>query len=137
MKSKGIIISFVIIILIALAVFLATRAGSGSAQQQPATPDNGAASVYEAEPIANDTSADKTFTMADVEAHHDASSCYTAINGAVYDVTDWISRHPGGSKAILGLCGTDGSSAFDAQHGGQARPEQELATLKIGTLANQ
>lgn len=74
-------------------------------------------------------------TMAQVKQHNSASSCYTAINGDVYDVTSWISQHPGGAQAILSLCGTDGSAAFDAQHGGQRRPASELASFKIGTLA--
>jgi cytochrome b involved in lipid metabolism len=76
-----------------------------------------------------------TYTMAQVQAHNSASSCYTTINGAVYDLTQWIDEHPGGPQAILSLCGTDGTQAFENQHGGQARPEQELASLKIGTLA--
>ncbi len=79
-------------------------------------------------------SADKTYTMADVAQHKDRSSCWTTINGGVYDVTSWISMHPGGEQAILGLCGNDGSDAFNGQHGGQRRPEAELATFKIGTL---
>jgi hypothetical protein len=36
--------------------------------------------------------------------------------------------------AILSLCGKDGTVAFNAQHGGQGRPETELASFKIGTL---
>lgn len=74
-------------------------------------------------------------TMATVMQHNSASSCYTAINGSVYDVTSWINQHPGGAQAILSLCGTDGSAAFNAQHGGQARPANELASFKIGALA--
>lgn len=75
-----------------------------------------------------------TFTFAQVRTHNSASSCYTTIHGSVYDVTSWIDQHPGGAQAILSLCGTDGSAAFDAQHGGQRRPEAELASFKIGTL---
>ncbi len=76
----------------------------------------------------------KSYTLAEVAVHKDSKSCWTAINGGVYDVTAWISQHPGGSGPILALCGKDGSSAFDNQHGGQRRPEQELAGFKIGTL---
>lgn len=76
-----------------------------------------------------------TFTASDVAAHKDATSCYTSISGSVYNLTTWISRHPGGEKAILSLCGKDGTQAFMDQHGGQGRPEKELATFKIGTLA--
>lgn len=73
------------------------------------------------------------YTMAQVQAHNTASSCYTAISGSVYDLTSFISQHPGG-PVITTLCGTDGTAAFMAQHGGQGRPERELASLKIGTL---
>ena len=77
-----------------------------------------------------------TYTMAQVAQHNSGGSCWTAINGNVYDVTSWIGQHPGGSGAILSLCGIDGSAAFNGQHGGQGRPAQELASFQIGTLSN-
>jgi cytochrome b involved in lipid metabolism len=80
------------------------------------------------------TTKSSTYTLADVAKHNGVSSCWTTINGGVYDVTSWINQHPGGRDAILSLCGKDGSSAFINQHGGQARPEAELASFKIGTL---
>ena len=73
--------------------------------------------------------------MAQVEQHNSSSSCWTAINGKVYDVTEWISEHPGGPEHIIPLCGTDGSAAFNAQHGGQSAPAAELASFYIGDLA--
>ena len=76
------------------------------------------------------------YTLADVATHSTRASCWTAINGKVYDVTNWIGQHPGGAQAILGLCGKDGSDAFNGKHGGQARPAAELATFLIGTLSN-
>ncbi len=75
-----------------------------------------------------------SYSMADVATHKDGTSCWTTINGGVYDVTSWINQHPGGPGAILSLCGKDGSSAFTDQHGGQMQPEQELASFKIGVL---
>ncbi len=75
-------------------------------------------------------------TMATVAQHNTKTSCYTAINGSVYDVTSWISQHPGGSAAIISLCGKDGTAGFTGQHGGQGRPASELAAYKIGALAN-
>lgn len=75
-----------------------------------------------------------SYIMADIVTHKDGTSCWITINGGVYDVTSWINQHPGGPEAILSLCGKDGSSAFDNQHGGQMRPEQELAGFKIGVL---
>ena len=56
-------------------------------------------------------------------------------DGNVYDLTQWISRHPGGPDKIIPLCGTDATSAFHNQHDDQARPNNQLATFKVGTLA--
>lgn len=77
----------------------------------------------------------KTFTMLEVALHADATSCYSVVNGAVYDLTNWITKHPGGQQAIKGLCGKDGTSAFTGKHGGQQKPETTLAGFKIGVLA--
>ncbi len=76
----------------------------------------------------------KSYTLSEVKLHNTKASCWTAVNGSVYDVTSWISRHPGGAQAITSLCGIDGSSAFNGQHGGQARSASELASFKIGVL---
>lgn len=76
-------------------------------------------------------------TMSSVTQHNSAGSCWSAINGNVYDLTSWISRHPGGAQAILSLCGTDGSAAFTTQHGGQRRPADELKGFLLGPLASQ
>lgn len=75
-----------------------------------------------------------SYTAAEVAANNNASSCWTIVNNTVYDVTSFISQHPDGSEKILSICGIDGSSAFDTQHAGQPRPEQELSSLKIGIL---
>lgn len=81
------------------------------------------------------TSSPSGYTLAEIAAHATAASCWSAINGTVYDLTSWISQHPGGEGAILSICGKDGSAAFNNQHGGQSRPEKILATYKIGLLA--
>lgn len=75
-----------------------------------------------------------TYTAADVATHTDASSCWTIIDGDVYDLTKAISKHPGGPQAILGLCGKDGTQAFRNQHDHNPRQENALANYKIGTL---
>jgi cytochrome b involved in lipid metabolism len=75
-----------------------------------------------------------SYTLAEVATHNTSASCWTVVSGNVYNVTSWISAHPGGSSAIKGMCGVDASSAFNGQHGGQSRPVSELAGFKIGTL---
>jgi predicted heme/steroid binding protein len=83
---------------------------------------------------ASPTSSPATYTLSEVAAHSTPGDCWSAINGKVYDLTRWIDQHPGGPQQIIDLCGTDGSAGFDAQHGGQARPEQELAQFLVGSV---
>jgi cytochrome b involved in lipid metabolism len=77
---------------------------------------------------------EETFRMAEVATHDSKSSCWTAIRGAVYDLTDWVGKHPGGEEAIASLCGKDGTQSFVAQHEGQENPESVLAGYRIGAL---
>lgn len=74
------------------------------------------------------------YSQSQVAQHASGTSCWTSISHNVYDLTQWINQHPGGSGPILGLCGHDGTTAFLAQHGGQGRPEQELKQFYIGVL---
>ncbi len=78
------------------------------------------------------TSTLPSYSLADVSVHNSKSSCWTIINGNVYDLTKWIAQHPGGEGAILSICGKNGSSAFDNQHGTSGRSEQILKTFQIG-----
>ena len=74
------------------------------------------------------------YTMTQVRANNSASNCWSVIDDSVYDLTKWINSHPGGSGAIVGLCGTDGSSSFNARHGGQSSPKSTLAGYLLGPL---
>ena len=74
------------------------------------------------------------FTMADVRMNNTASSCWVAIDGRVFNLTQWIARHPGGAGAITQLCGTDGTATFTARHGGQSSPTATLESYDIGPL---
>ena len=74
------------------------------------------------------------YTMTQVRANNTSRSCWTVIDGVVYDLTKWISNHPGGSGAILFLCGTDGTNAFKAQHENQSKPAIRLDNYRIGPL---
>jgi len=76
-----------------------------------------------------------SYTMAQVSANKSAAKCWSVINGDVYDLTKWISAHPGGSGAILSLCGTDGTQDFLAMHRGDGRPISVLGNYLLGPLA--
>ena len=74
------------------------------------------------------------YTMAQVKANNSRAKCWSAISGNVYDLTAWINAHPGGSGAIVSLCGTDGTQDFLAMHRNQSKPESRLASYLLGPL---
>ncbi|KAF8528928.1 FMN-dependent dehydrogenase-domain-containing protein [Hysterangium stoloniferum] len=57
-----------------------------------------------------------SFTLEQVAKHNSKESCWIIINNQVYDVTDFLPEHPGGSKIILKYAGKDASEAFDPIH---------------------
>lgn len=75
-----------------------------------------------------------TITMTEVAAHGTPEDCWSVVNGNVYNLTAWISQHPGGPQVIEGMCGIDATQAFTDMHGGQAEPEQVLAGYEVGPL---
>lgn len=87
-------------------------------------------------PTPSKSQSSSVLTMAQVKLNNSASSCWSVINGNVYDLTNWISAHPGGSSAIISLCGVDGTAAFNSQHSGQTRPESRLASYLLGKLSS-
>jgi cytochrome b involved in lipid metabolism len=82
------------------------------------------------------TTADQlpTYTLADIAIHNTAESCWTAIKGNVYDMTAFISQHPGGERGILKTCGKDGTQDFLGAHS-RGPAEKSLTNFIIGTLA--
>lgn len=58
-------------------------------------------------------------------------NCRTIINGEVYDLTDWIAQHPGGSQAIIALCGENGTESFNRMHGDSEHALERLESFKV------
>lgn len=127
MKKIAITLSIIVVVIVALVIFMphASNAPAPVATEETVV-EQATTSAAPTTPSASNTSSSsaKSYTKAEVATHATTASCWTIINGNVYDVTSWISQHPGGSQAIKGLCGIDGSAAFNGQHGGQPRPER-------------
>lgn len=75
-----------------------------------------------------------SYTLVQVATHKTKLNCWTAVSGGVYDLTKWIAQHPGGEGAIIGMCGIDATNMFLAQHGGNRKAVDTLASYKIGIL---
>lgn len=94
----------------------------------------------------NGTTKTTSYTSAEVATHKTTADCWTIVNGNVYDLTSYVSRHPGGDDIEL-ACGVDGTTLFterkteDGKAVGSGTPHDsgsasQLESLKIGTLAN-
>lgn len=78
--------------------------------------------------------AEKSYTAADVAKHGTSASCWTIVGNGVYDITPFLSQHPGGRSAVASLCGKDGTAGFNGQHGEARNPRKVLARYRIGKL---
>jgi cytochrome b involved in lipid metabolism len=143
--NKNILVVIVVVILVAGGGYWLMKNNQSSSSAYPSQnanqvgvpSDTSPVSASPNQPVSGPTSSEpstQSYTMAQVASHNNQQSCWTAISGSVYDLTTWISEHPGGERAILSICGIDGTEAFMGQHGGQGRPERELASFKIGVL---
>ena len=100
----------------------------------------------QAQPLPDNQTSDqaKAYTLSEVAQHASKDDCWAIISGDVYDLTEFINRHPGGDE-ILRACGTDATTLFnsrqtqDGQWVGSGTPHsqaavEQLAKLKIGTV---
>ncbi len=121
-------ISIVIVVVAVIAVVLTIR---GNSQESADTYSVAGTISTSTLPIVTEM---KAYSLFDISSHKDEKSCYSAINGSVYDLTQWIEVHPGGAEKILLLCGIDGTKEFNEQHGTNNEALSRLASFKIGIL---
>ena len=60
----------------------------------------------------NTASSAKSYSLLDVSKHNNQTSCWTIVNGKIYDITSFISSHPAGVGKILKGCGIDATSLY-------------------------
>jgi hypothetical protein len=74
------------------------------------------------------------YSMRQVQKHCSADDCWIVAHGVVYDVTRYISKHPGGSLSILSrVGGADASNDYDF-HSNNAK-QRTWIKYRIGRLA--
>jgi hypothetical protein len=101
----------------------------------PAAPAAPAATPTPSPTPTAEVSTQAGYTMAKVKENNSAASCWSVINGNVYNLTQWINSHPGGPSVIRGLCGVDGTSSFNGKHRGDGGPASILTGYLLGPLA--
>ena len=94
------------------------------------TPTQSASST----PSASASSGLTLLTIAEVKKHDSSTSCWSIVYEKVFDLTKWISKHPGGAEKIRAICGKDGTSSFEKQHTGDGGATNQLANYFLGKL---
>ena len=141
-KSVARTVTGIMVVIVSLAAIISTvlTGDSGAQQVWAESTQSSAASTpsevttVESEVTTAESTVDSAMTLTVVAQHSTADDCWSAISGSVYDLTQWISAHPGGSGPIESICGLDATQAFSNQHDGQGKPETNLAGFKIGSL---
>ncbi|KDQ52808.1 hypothetical protein JAAARDRAFT_162334 [Jaapia argillacea MUCL 33604] len=81
----------------------------------------------------------RTISGKEVAQHNSRESCWIIVHGKVYDVTEFLPDHPGGSKIILKYAGKDATAEYDPIHPPDAittnlPPEKHLGPVDVGTV---
>ncbi|XP_014849329.1 fatty acid desaturase 2-like [Poecilia latipinna] len=94
--------------------------GGGGQQTEPAEPGSGkTAGVY---------------TWEEVQKHRSRNDQWLVVNRKVYNISQWVKRHPGGSRVIGHYAGEDATEVFAAFHPDQKFVQKFLKPLLIGEL---
>jgi cytochrome b involved in lipid metabolism len=117
---------------IVLALTLTTGLSEASASNIPASSTVVAAATGT---ITVSPLAVKKYKMSTVKKHNKKTDCWAVVGKNVYKLTAFIKKHPGGSKRIIAICGTNATTAFRKQHGTVGKANTVLKKYKIGVLA--
>ncbi|ETI25286.1 hypothetical protein G647_04661 [Cladophialophora carrionii CBS 160.54] len=71
---------------------------------------------------------------AEVANHNHRKSCWIAIHGKVYDVTEFLDEHPGGAQIILKSAGQDATAEYESVHSPDLIAETLPSTAFRGTV---
>lgn len=69
-------------------------------------------------------------TAIQVARHNNYNDCWMIISGKIYDLTSYLSVHPGGAQSIISYCGKDGTVAFNTK-GGRGSHSQYAQSLLV------
>lgn len=122
--KKEIIISLCITVIIIFGVIMMRKSST------PTLPSN--------QPGPSSTPFEQSgMTPSQVATHNTPSNCWIIINANVYNVTTYLTSHPGGSETITLYCGKDATDAYNAIKEGRGHStsaDTELTSIFIGTI---
>lgn len=126
-----------------MAATLAFLASAGYVFAQPLELDGpktvkGAKGSGRARGATQTPQAEQQISYQEVQKHNKRNDCWIIIRGQVYDVTEFIPKHPGGDKIIVSNAGQDVTEIFESLHAKgllekMLKPSQHVGSLDPST----
>ncbi|KAJ5747792.1 uncharacterized protein N7511_009488 [Penicillium nucicola] len=76
----------------------------------------------------------KLVSVQQISSHNSPSDCWVVVDNQVWDVTDFLEEHPGGSTVILKYAGRDATKAYSEVHAPSVMKNNLSAQNFKGTL---
>lgn len=76
---------------------------------------------------------ERKFTPREVAVHNTAEDCYIVLNDTVYDLSEYLEKHPGGADTILSWAGADATEEFDSI-GHSKDAKKQVESFRVGVL---
>jgi len=78
------------------------------------------------------------YTVADLAVHNSEASCWYGLYGVVFNLTNYLSKHPGGLFVIRAQCGKDATAMFklEKKHDAALLAKKGFSTSVIGRLGS-
>jgi cytochrome b involved in lipid metabolism len=126
----------VLLVLAILGVGAYALSNSQTANSNTSTTTSSVSTATTATATSQTTSVSSTqsgISMTEVAKHNSSSDCWLVVSGKVYNVTSYVSRHPGGNEILKG-CGKDATSMF-ANVGHSSTARNMLNSFYVGDVA--
>lgn len=81
-----------------------------------------------------------TLSLTEIAKHNKSSDCWLLINNKVYNVSSYISAHPGGAGTIISSCGKESTQLYNTKGGNNphsSNANNMLAAYYVGNLNQQ
>ena len=127
--SKTIIIAVILILLASVGSYFLIQSQTTNTDTELGDFDN----TKQVDTITSTNETD-VYTLEEVAQHNSRDNCWMIIDDKVYDVTSYMSRHPGGDEILRG-CGNDATALFqNNSEYSRGRAEIDLQRLEVGRL---
>jgi cytochrome b involved in lipid metabolism len=135
------VVGYISVILAIAALVISYLAGHSGAKASWEKRINSASQVTDSSGTAtnslpSDNSGPIELSMSMVAQKNTPENCWAVVSNNVYNLTAYITAHPGGAANITNLCGTDATAAFTNQHGQSSKPNTTLNSFVIGALGS-